>query len=309
MNNVPDQSSLLNTPPIPYVITGNTKADIFAIENTIYSLRLEMDSLKEALSHTTVGQPEEKNLTKKFKSKLATVQELTFILDVISIPKKYPYNNRILSEAELDEVLYQCNRLHQECVELVKYGESERTLLDSADFDAEDLNQIRCRASDTQLVIKSILYCLDKIYYSDYYSSSANTYKTEDLTEESESAPEHIEEKTASNDAERQSRLPSFEDVLKLFVVILFFSTLTLLASNRDLRAEISQANSEHEDEYYNLESQYNETLDDLDDSWRSYDELLSYAEMLEEDNARLERDLEDAMDILDELESYGYYY
>lgn len=92
------------------------------------------------------------------------------------------------------------------------------------------------------------------------------------------------------------------------FFFLLFVSGW-VIAERDSYKEKLEQLREESSNTEYFYEETLSSASNDYDDLLTQYDDLLSYAEMLEEDNARLERDLEDAMDILDELESYGYYY
>ena len=92
------------------------------------------------------------------------------------------------------------------------------------------------------------------------------------------------------------------------FFFFLFVSSWAI-ADRNSYKEELEQLKEESSDTEYFYEETLSSASNDYSELLTQYDDLLSYAEMLEEDNARLERDLEDAMDILDELESYGYYY
>lgn len=111
----------------------------------------------------------------------------------------------------------------------------------------------------------------------------------------------------------REKRLHNSAKTSATLAAIFFFFFLFVsswaIADRNSYKEELEQLKEESSDTEYFYEETLSSASNDYSELLTQYDDLLSYAEMLEEDNAHLKEELEDAMDALDELESYGYYY
>lgn len=273
---------------VPYVITGDTRSDIDAIQNLIKKLQSENNSIQESKNNGAIKNRARSSFIRTSIANANAIIELSFLLDAISIPDKYPSKNRILSASELFEVRYECERLHQECDRLVECGNKTRSLR-SASGNESKIFELNCEKSNIELIIRSILLGITQIYYPDIDNLS------DDSLQESKN-PNTISKGY-------QSKLPPSTDIMRLLIILLSIFSLTLLASNRNLRAEYLQAAQQSDDSYYELEEQYYEAIDDASELQSDYDELYEYSQFLEGELENLRDDYEDLSEILEEYE------
>ena len=273
---------------VPYIITGDTRSDIDAIQNLIERLQSENSSIQESKNNRAIESKARASFIRTSIANTNTIIELSFLLDAISIPNKYPSKNRILSASELFEVRYECERLHQECNHLVECGNKARSLR-SASGNESKIFDLNYEKSNIELIIKSILLGITQIYYPDIDNLNDNS----------------LQENKNSNTTSKgyQSKLPPSADIMRLLIILLSIFSLTLLASNRSLHAEYSQAAQQSDDSYYELEEQYYEAIDDASELQSDYDELYEYSQFLEGELENLRDDYEDLSEILEEYE------